>query len=283
MRETISIAKNNLVKMFSEGRFIYALLINLVLMKQLADNIKSFSTYVGVKCSPWIFPFLTQQYFIQFMIIVGATILFCDAPFIDHESYFEIIRSGKLRWIVGKEIYILFVSFIYSISIFLLSVVLLMPRVSMTFEWGKVISTLSQTNAGEEFYSSYLLLDHHIIQRFNPIEACGFSVILTTIVCFISGQCDLFINLFFHKIPGAVGGITIALLPFFQRNFSNLYRMSFFSPASWMDLSLWKTKIVLSYPSTTYMATYLALCILGLSIANTIRFKYAEDLGKKNV
>ena len=121
MRKIAIVSINGLTKLITEGRFLFALVINLVLIKQLTDSVKNFSELVGIKCSPWLFPFLMQENYIQFIFIAGATLLFCDAPFIDHETNFEIIRTGRLNWIMGKELYILAISFIYSIFIMSLS------------------------------------------------------------------------------------------------------------------------------------------------------------------
>lgn len=281
MRKIAIVSINGLTKLITEGRFLFALVINLVLIKQLTDSVKNFSELVGIKCSPWLFPFLMQENYIQFIFIAGATLLFCDAPFIDHETNFEIIRTGRLNWIMGKELYILAISFIYSIFIMSLSTLLLLPDIQMQSGWGKVLNTLAQTNAASAINNNYLNLDYHIIQRFTPMHASLLCLVLMTVICFLVGLCALFINIFFKKTPGAVGGIVIALLPYFQRNFSNLYKMSFFSPASWMDISLWNTKVILSYPSQNYMIGYLLCCILFFSIASAIKFQKIDDLGRE--
>lgn len=273
------VSTNGLRKSVTEGRFLFALIINLVLIKQLTDSVKSFAELVGVKCSPWLFPFLIREYYIQFMFITGATLLFADAPFIDHETNFEIIRTGRLKWITGKELYIFILSFIYSISIIALSTLLLIPDLQMQSGWGKVLNTLAQTDTSS-MGDNFMVLDYHIIQRYTPMQAILLCLVLMTVVCFMVGLCALCINLYFKKVPGAVGGLAIALFPYFQINFSDLYKMAFFSPASWMNISLWNTKVVSSYPTDKYMMGYLSCCILFFLGAVALKFQKIDDLGR---
>ena len=129
MFKVLEIAKAGILRIFGQGRFYFALFVNFILIKQLTDSIKGFSEMVHMKAAPWIFPFLMQQSYIQLLFLLGAVLLFCDAPFIDKGSSFEMIRAGKLKWIVGKIIFTVLLSCIYTFSIIILSVVLLLPEI----------------------------------------------------------------------------------------------------------------------------------------------------------
>ncbi|MBD5464585.1 MAG: hypothetical protein HDR22_01980 [Lachnospiraceae bacterium] len=281
MHKVCQVAKNGVYRTLTHGRFYFALFINLILIKQLTDSIRNFSEAVRINASPWLFPFLMQQSYIQFLFLAGATLLFCDAPFIEEGSSFEMIRAGKKKWIAGKLLYMISISFLYTTAIMLLTIFLLFPRISFQNNWGKVLGTLAQTNAAEVFGNNYISLDYRIILKYEPIEAMVFSFLIAVCVCFIVGLCVLTVNLCFKKVPGALGGITVALMSYFQKNFSNLYAMSFFSPASWMDIALWNRKITLSYPSVNYMVTFLILSIFILCVFSMIVFWRLKDVLNK--
>lgn len=281
MQKSVSVAKNNLCRTLFEARFYFALFVNTILIKQLTDTINKFSESVDIKVCPWIFPFLMQEKYIQFLFLAGAVLLFCDAPFVDGGSSYEIIRAGKKNWIVGKIIYMFSLSVIYTSGIVLITILLLIPHVTFQNSWGKVLGTLAQTNAAAVFGNAYIELDYGIMLKYHPVTAMLFSYILSFCVCFIVGLCVLVMNLYFKKIPGALGGMAIALMSYFQNNFSDLYIMSYVSPTSWLDIALWNREVTLSYPSVNYMITFLSMTIIVLSGITVVMFGNSEDILKK--
>jgi hypothetical protein len=281
MFKVLEIAKAGILRILGQGRFYFALFVNFILIKQLADSVKGFSETVQTKTAPWIFPFLMQQSYIQLIFLLGAVLLFCDAPFIDTGSSFEMIRAGKGNWIIGKIIYTALLSGIYTFCIIILSVGLLLPRINFSNDWGKVLGTLAQTNAAEVYGNSFIKLDYGIMIKYSPCEAMLYSFLIAWCICFITGMLIMLLNLLFKKIPGAIGGMMIGALSYFQKNFSNLYTMSFFSPASWMDIGMWNKGLVLSYPTIRYMYSFLTLLIFGLITITVILFCRCDDVLKE--
>lgn len=281
MFKAVKIAKGGMLRTLGQARFFFAIFINVILSEQLTSSIKKFSEAVQIKTSPWIFPFLMQQSYIQMIFLAGVVLLFCDAPFINRGSSFEMIRAGKRKWIIGEIIYVLLLSGIYTLAIIFLSVGLLIPRIDLLNEWGKVLGTLAQTNAAEVFGNSYIKLDYGIMIKYSPCEAMFYSFLIAWCVSFLVGMFIMFLNLLLKRVPGAIGGMMIALLSYFQKNFSNLYTMSFFSPASWMDIGLWNKGVVLSYPTVEYMVSFFVFFIVGLIIATIILFNKSEDILKR--
>lgn len=280
-RKCICVAKNNLCRTLFQGRFYFALFVNLILMKQLTDTINKFSEAVDIKVCPWIFPFLMQENYIQFLFLAGAVLLFCDAPFIDEGSSYELIRAGKLNWIIGKIIYMFGLAVVYTGGVVGITILLLVPNISFQNSWGKVLGTLAQTDAAAVFGNTYIELDYNIMLKYQPVTAMLLSFVLAVFVCFIVGLCVLTINLYFKKIPGAIGGMTIALMSYFQKNFSNLYVMSYASPTSWLDIGWWSNKASLSYPSVSYMITFLGISITIFCALSIITFNNSDDALKK--
>lgn len=281
MYKAVRVATGEIIRTFEQPRFYFVLFVNSILIVQLTDSIKGFSEMVQLSTTPWIFPFLMQQSYIQLLFLAGAVLLFCDAPFTDEGSPYELVRVGKIRWIIGKIIYIILLACIYTSSIIVLSVVLLIPRICFEWEWGKVLGTLAQTNAADVFGNSYIQLDYGIMIKYSPCEAMTYSFLIASCVCAIIGLLTMLLNMLLKKVPGAIGGMLIAALSYFQKNFSNLYTMSFFSPASWMDIGMWNKGIVLSYPTVKYMSLFLVTSIVGLVVLTIISFCGCDDVLKE--
>lgn len=281
MHSVIAVAKNGIFRTLRQSRFYFVIFINITLIKQLTDSIKEFSQLTGVKAVPCIFPFLMQQTFIQLLFLAGATMLFCDAPFIGQDSSFEMIRAGKKKWLAGKMVYVMGMSFIYTVTLALVSGLLLFPQITFQKGWGKALFTLAQTNAASVLGNDYIHLDYSLMLRYEPLEAVAVSVFLAWVVCVMTGLCILAINLSFERVPGTVGGIIIAMLPYFQKNFSNLHAMSFFSPGTWMDITLWNTKVRTHYPTVNYMITFFMLFIAVMAVIIFLQFERVDDILKR--
>ena len=281
MRSILSIAGNSVFRALLQSRFYFIIFINITLIKQLTDSIKDFSELTGVKAVPCIFPFLMQQTFIQLLFLVGATMLFCDAPFINQGSSFEMIRTGKKKWLLGKLMYVVGMSFIYTASLMLVSGLLLFPKITFQKGWGKALLTLAQTNAASVLGNDYIRLDYGLMLQYEPLEAMLMSGLMAWVVCLIVGVCILVINLSFERLPGAVGGILIAMLPYFQKNFSNLHTMLFFSPGTWMNITFWNTEIRTLYPTVSYMVIFFILSIAIMVGISFFRLERVDDILKR--
>lgn len=87
-------------------RFYIAFLWLLFLYFPLMNAVRSFSAAVGIGMAPWMFPFLTDDSGSQLFIILGALLLFCDAPFLNQNSSWQILgREGKTG---SGEIWLIF-------------------------------------------------------------------------------------------------------------------------------------------------------------------------------
>lgn len=79
---------------------------------------------------------------------LGALLLFCDAPFIDSEQPYIVLRSGRKKWVAGQIAYIAISSALFTLFLYLLTLLLLLPWLEFSTEWGKAIGTLAQTTTG---------------------------------------------------------------------------------------------------------------------------------------
>lgn len=278
MRKALIVALNGVLTGVRQKKFYFALFLNFILMKQIIDLIKTFSVYTGIKVVPAVFPFLMQQSYIQLVFIAGITLVFCDAPFMEYNTTYEMIRTGKMRWLMGKIMYMFCMSIIYTGSIIAITVLLLFPRFTFSTGWGKVLTTIASSNALEQLGIGFFSIDYSIIIKDTPLRAVSLAALISIVVCFLTGTCILMINTCFKHIPGSFGGIAIALLPYFQHNFSNLYTMSFWSPASWLDINLWDASVRLHYPSVTYMIVFFAVSISLSVVVSCVVYGRKDDV-----
>ena len=187
IRMSLRVCQIRLRKTFTTPRFYVALLWIAILFHVMTAGIRGFCEQTGVDVTFWMLPFMTRYNGDQIIIVLGALLLFCDAPFLEPNSGWQILRAGRKSWFWGNMLYIVVVSFFYTICLSMIPVLLVFPNVGWETGWGKVISTLAQTNAAYTFDQEPL--DYLILSRFSPQEAMGLTML--AIWCLLDEYCKL--------------------------------------------------------------------------------------------
>ena len=104
-----------------------------------------------IAVTPWIFPFVTSDFMLQILVCAGAVFLLADAPFHNENRLYLLYRTGTAAWQVGAILYMLVTAFVYVVSIWIFTLLVLADVVQFSPEWGKILGTLMQTSAGVEY------------------------------------------------------------------------------------------------------------------------------------
>ena len=83
-------------------------------------------------------------------MFAGVLLFYTDAPFYDSHQLFVVMRSGVSRWCLGQALYVIAVSVGYMCFLTAMSVVVLLPQITFSGEWGRVWTTLAYSDAGYE-------------------------------------------------------------------------------------------------------------------------------------
>lgn len=98
----------------------------------------------GIRTNPLIFPFFSNDPVKQLILLAGIVFLFSDAPFINKNQPYIIIRSKRIPWVMGQILYIVIASAVYFLFLMSVSILVLLPQGTfITNGWGKIINTLS--------------------------------------------------------------------------------------------------------------------------------------------
>ena len=195
-----------------------------------------FANDVGIGVCPYLFPFMSSDLFMQVSIMLGAVLLFCDAPFIDESAPYVILRSGRYSWSSGQVIYILLGSALYVLFIVLCSILFVLPNMQLDANWGKVIGTLCLTGADIQ-YGVPMSMNSIIFYNHTALEAMGLSMLLTWLAVVFIGLLMYALNTLVHKAAGSMVACGTIVLNYFIYNFlpSSIYA---YSPMSLSNLSL---------------------------------------------
>ena len=129
--------------------------------------LREFAAMVDYNVTPWIFPFLLSNLSFQLTIAFCGAYFFSDVPYMQYKEMYQMIRCGRRKWAIAHIISILEVSVVLSLTMIVISILLLIPRLSLSFQWGEVINTLTQTNAAQ---SLPFVVPYKLIVAFTPLQ-----------------------------------------------------------------------------------------------------------------
>ncbi|MBW8349300.1 hypothetical protein K0H71_07565 [Bacillus sp. IITD106] len=240
-------------------------IILIMLTHFFTKEIGHYSKEVGIGISPWMFPFLFTQKYIKLLFFFPLILLFCDAPFIDENQPYVIARSGRTPWSIGQIGYIISASAFYFVFLILLSIVINLPYMQFTMEWGKVLGTIANTDAYKQLGPRTLSLPPDIMYYFSPLQAMWFSFLLSWLTGIFLGLLIYVVN----SISGTrmFGVLSASLFLVFDATLggkANLYR---YSPVSWNNLERIDIDGTTPMPSITYIYISFAVLIVGMIVS----------------
>ena len=130
IREALFVSSNNFKKWAVNPRIYIVLLLLIGYITMMLNCVNDFCSKSGYKITPWVFPFFIAQPYSLLMILLGLILLFCDAPFMESEQPYIIMRSGREIWTAGQILYIVLSSAIFFAIVELLTILLLLPNLS---------------------------------------------------------------------------------------------------------------------------------------------------------
>ena len=101
-----SIALHNFKKWAVNPRLYILLLMEVLYLHSRLSPVGELCARTGYKVTPYLLPFLLDEGSAVMMLFLGVVLLFCDAPFIEDEQPYIMLRSGRRIWFIGQMLYI---------------------------------------------------------------------------------------------------------------------------------------------------------------------------------
>ena len=277
--KSIRICVQNLRKWLGNSRiyiaFVIVFLFTLIYTKGLwlvADN-------VGEKLSIYIFPFLTTYRYMKIIYLFPLLLLFCDAPFVDANQQFVMIRSSRLSWGIGQMLYIICGSFFYALFMLLSSIVVNIGHIQMEASWGKSLILAGTTNICSVLGLQYdtVQISSIIVKYYTPAQAMLWSFLFLWMICIILGLIIYDFNILFQS--NIVGLFVAGFLILFTAVVDGIQQWIWYSPVSWSSLNNIDVAKTTSLPGIyfvlfVYIGAILALLIAGAVLSRSRRFTF---------
>lgn len=230
MGKAFAACKDNFRRWLTNPK-LYVTFILIVIMQDyiMIASIRSFAREMDVGIGPWIYPFLPSSWYLCMLEALGSVFLFCDAPMINQGTPYIFVRTGRRAWLGGQILYVVLAALFYQMMFLLASVLLILPQLEFTLQWGKALGSLALTDMGMAYGAE---LSPVLVRQYTPIQAMLLSFSLRWMVTTLFGMLILTMNLFLPRIWGTIVGGVLALLHPTAINASGTMPF-YFSPSSW--------------------------------------------------
>lgn len=245
----------------------------------MLQQIIALGVKTGEKITPAAYVFLQSYAGFLLILFLEAMVFYTDAPFITYEQLYVVLRTGKTRWYFDQIVYIVVSSLMILLTTAFLCIVRLFPVIKFSLSWDRILGTFALTDAGQQF-EVVLPVPYKILNRYEPIEAMGYSLLAGWgILCFI-GMCMFVISLLRNR-KEAVIITTVMILIFGIQDYYPAW-IRYIVPLSWMQITELGVRYSEFSPTQKYVSVALpvilgVLTAIGFWSVNKADFEWIEE------
>lgn len=282
VKTSLCVCMQNFRKWRTDYRIWTAGILLFMLTFEQTHDLSVLAQKLGVKTSLWYYPFLFSQYHMKLIFIMPILLVFCSAPFVDDNAMFVIVRSKRKAWITGQVLYIAAASAVYNLFILIFSILTLLPSGEMQLGWGKLLNTMSVSDAAMSAGFPFLESSRFVLTHFTPLQAVWFTFLLSFLVSFMLGMLVYALNCITNtKSVGTACASIIIIFSCYTEVFGTAKLLAF-SPVSWCTLDKIDVAGKTVNPSFTY-AVSVMLAFIAVSTVVLLLFSHRWTLDKKHI
>ena len=236
INQSVKICLQNFRKWQTDYRIWTVAALIFTLVWEQTHNLASLSQLMNIKSTLWYYPFLYSQYHMKLIFILPVLLIFCNAPFIDNNALFIIVRSKRKTWIGGQLLYIISASLVYNAFIFLCTLITSLPYSELSLEWGKILYTIADSSIAANAGYPFIDTSRFVLTWFSPLQAVWFTFLLSWLMCTMIGMLIYVLNSISNSkyIGVAVSSFLILFSCYIE--VWGTRKMLWFSPVSWCTL-----------------------------------------------
>ncbi len=265
VRSVFSICAQNFRKWATDHRMWVIAAMVIVMTFIYADDVRKNAAVISSDVSLWIFPFLYTDVIMVLIFTMPVVLMFCNAPFLDKNQTFVMMRSSRVKWLCGQILYIILASAVYYTFVFLISILSTVFIAEPSLDWGGTFYSLAYGRLQWEGVP-YVGIPKLIVEFFTPILACWFTFLLSWIGGVFLGMIVFSFNLITQtRSIGTVVATAFVVWGSWVRYSDGIQRYRKLSPISWITVDYIDVGGMTHYPTLSYCLT-----VFGISIAAMI-------------
>lgn len=228
------VCRYQLRKTVSSYRFALMLLLQLLFAIVFATPVSDFAAQHSLSVNALgLLPALTGDTFAQMLLMMGLVLLLSDAPFIDHNQMYLLLRCERSKWALGQIAFMAAASLGYLVCAQIVCLIVMTPTISLSADWGKLWTSVAYQHTVQD-----ITMGARIVSRYSPLMAFGLSMWLSWLACCIMGFTMFLINLATGTRIGLIAGGLMCLINTAIGNSLFDTKLYSFSPVSLASLSI---------------------------------------------
>lgn len=271
------IAAQNILSWAQNYRMIMLLLLLGATIAQFCTELETYSAHVGANINGFgILPIMYNSSISYFRIIIqlGIVLMFSNAPFKNADSMFCVMRTGYARWCAGELLYIVSASFIYTVSLFLITNIFCVKKLAYSLNWGRTFTSMQG--------GTFSLRAHNkILLQYKPHEALLHTMLFIFLLSVFFGLLIFLMSSLVGRSSGvfiASALVLLGLMPDFTQYPTLIAKLS---PCSLTEISMTDKLEISYYPSLAY--AYTVLCVLTVILFSANIIIYSNRKIRQNI
>ena len=199
-------------------------------------------------------------------IFLGCIVVLSEAPFINKQSTYEIIRVGTRTWVRSQILYIIVAILIYNFFIMLTCVVLGVIKSNVFFEnkWSTAISLLAVQQPAFAVANFKLNFPYaNFIYSLKPYNGALLTLLFNAAYCIIAVLLIFIVNIWTRTNMGWIVGAAFHILGYVVSNNGGLF---FRFNISILECALPAVLLSEDFPIEPFWATWLLSTLILLLI-----------------
>ena len=229
---------------------------------------------LGLKDSFAILPHVQNDFYFNKIMLLGGMIFFADIPFMSGEELYVVLKIGKEKWSQINCCYIVLSGVLLSTLLTVLSLLTILPAISLKNEWGTLYQTFAFSGTAGcviinskamSYYSPYALMLN--IFQIDALTFAFMGMLLYTLSLFVSkiwSYVIVVVLIFLQSVFGKMGLVLDNFLPF-----------------SWISASHWRFGYDRRRPDLIYIYTAFCMLLFLLAVISEWKIKRMDWVSKE--
>lgn len=226
-----------------------------------------------------VFPFLLTSHVFLSLFWFGIIYINSDIPFMQYHGMYQIIRTGRIKWVFGNIAGVFIRSFLAASLTAICSILPLLPSIEWTNEWGKVFRTIASTGAAEAYRFRFRIY-YEIFNVYTPLQLICITILVVSLIATFLAMLMYVVSVYMNRAMAVAAGTLMCIMMFLAKNVhvSIKYKFALFIPAVWAEVAGIATPDLGYYwlPPLWYMFLVLLTGICICTILVLLRVKHME-------
>lgn len=262
---------NDMLEYLAEGDYLSQLITpETIFWYLIADAAMT----LGLKDSFAILPHVQNDFYFNKIMLLGGMIFFADIPFMSGEELYVVLKIGKEKWSQINCCYIVLSGVLLSTLLTVLSLLTILPAISLKNEWGTLYQTFAFSGT-----AGCVIINSKAMSYYSPYALMLNIFLIDALTFAFMGMLLYTLSLFVSKIWSYV---IVVVLIFLQSVFGKMgLVLDNFLPFSWISASHWRFGYDRRRPDLIYIYTAFCMLLFLLAVISEWKIKRMDWVSKE--